>query len=111
MQSRTQVSRSERREVSLPNIICLNFPGGDLIILLMHRHPEWYCKRISVIEANDVVHLLQIVATLHLAGMDLWKYFINGPIIQLFSTKKEKAMRYQQDSDRREQMIKVELLC
>ena len=26
-----------------------------------------------------VVHLLQIVAALHLAAMDLWKYFINGP--------------------------------
>ena len=124
MQSRTKLRNSEGERWCLVakyfnkvgQIMIETFPGGDFIMLVMHQLITMLVLIVTgslLLRLMTVVHLLQIVATLHLAGMDLWKYYINGPIIQLFSMIKMKRKQggNQQDSDRIEQMIKVELLC
>ena len=101
MQSRTEL-RSSEGEIwclvakyfnKVGQIMIETFPGGDFIILVMHQLITMVVLIVTgslLLRLMTVVHLLQIVATLHLAGMDLWKYFINGPIIQLFSMIKMK---------------------
>ena len=108
MQSRTELRCSEggracrvaKYFTKVGQIMIETFHGRDFVILVMQHLTTMVVLIVTgslLLRLMTVVHLLQIVATLHLAGMDLWKYFINEPIIRLFSLKMKRNSQHFMD--------------